>query len=254
MLELLGRGVVNFVTAFGEMVLLVLRSFADLFSGKLHGRNTLAQMARIGVESMLLVLVSAAFIGAVFTVQVTTEFARLGAMRLIGGIVGIAVWRELAPIFTGLVIAGRVGAAISAELGAMMVTEQIDALRAMAVDPQRFLVSPRVIAAVVMVPLLTGMADTVGFLSGLLIAVYAGKVNPNLFFQSAQNMLSSADVFGGLLKAGLFGLVVASVACYNGLQASAGAQSVGNMATRTVVTSFIVIFVLNYIMSILLYS
>jgi phospholipid/cholesterol/gamma-HCH transport system permease protein len=253
-LEVFGKHIVFFVQTFGEMVLMVSRSFKMAVRGDVHWRNVLQQMSRIGVDSTWLVLVTAAFVSAVFTMQVTTEFSRLGAMRLIGGIIGIAVWRELAPVFTGIVIAGRVGASISAELGAMMVTEQVDALKAMAVDPLRYLITPRILAAMIMVPLLTGLADTVGFFSGLLIAMYAGKINPNLFFQSAQNMLAPSDVWGGLIKACLFGMIVAAVACSNGLQATEGAQSVGNVTTRTVVTSFVVIFVLNYILSVVLYS
>ena len=254
MLESIGRPVLRLTEDVGQVVLLLGLSGRAVVTGQLHWRNTLQQLARIGTESVGLILVSSAFIGAVFTVQVTTEFSRLGALKLIGGIVGLAMWRELSPIFTGLVVAGRVGAAITAEIGTMKVSEQIEALRAMAVDPDRYLAVPRIVAALIMVPLLTGVSDVVGFLAGLVIAVYVGKLNPNSYFSSAQNMLSLMDITGGLVKAALFGVLIAAVACHLGARATAGAQGVGSATTRTVVISFMLIFTLNYILSVLLYS
>ena len=254
MLEGIGKQILAFVEGVGGVVLLQLFFMRQLLTGKLHWRNTLQQMSKIGVNSIGLVFVSSVFVGAVFTVQVVTEFSRLGALKLIGGIVGLALWRELGPVFTGLVVAGRVGASITAELGTMKVTDQIDAMRAMAIDPKNFLVAPRVAASIFMMPLLTGLADILGFLAGLFIAVYVGKINPISYFSSAQNMLHTVDIWGGLIKAGFFGLIIGSVACYNGLQATAGSEGVGHMTTRSVVTSFILVFVLNYIMSILIYS
>ena len=254
MLEQLGKKVLDFIELVGSVVLLIIESFRLILSGRLHRRNTVQQMARIGIDSFGLVFVTASFIGAVFTVQVMAEFNRLGAMKLIGGIVGLAMWRELAPVFTGVVVAGRIGAAISAEIGTMEVSEQIDALRAMAINPTQYLAAPRIAAAFFMLPLLTGIADVFGFFAGLLIAIYAGKLNPQSYFSSAQHMLMPIDIWGGMVKASIFGILIGAVACANGFRAAAGAEGVGSVTTKTVVASFILIFILNYVMSVFLYA
>ena len=203
MFTYLGKKSIKFFTDFGQISHLIGQTVIGLFRGKRVMKRTLEQMLLLGVYSIPVTIMTATFVGMAFTLQVVKEFLRFGAAELIGGVVGLAVWRELGPLLTGVVVAGRVGAAISAELGTMKVTEQVEALEAMSQDPAEFLVLPRILACTLMMPLLVGLADIVGFLSGFLIAV-TQNVNPYSYFGSADNMLKMGDITGGLIKALLF--------------------------------------------------
>lgn len=221
----------------------------QILRGRIHWRNTFAQMAFIGVESLPIALLTGLSVGMVFTLQIANEFIRFGATSVIGGVSAIALVRELGPTLTGVVVAGRVGAAIAAELGSMKVTEQIDALLAMAADPVRFLVVPRVIACVLMLPLLAFLSDFVGIAGGFGIAVWVKDIPSEVFLTSIQQLLWPSDIFKGLFKAMIFGLVVGIIGCYQGLNTSNGAQGVGKATTDSVVYSLITIFILNYFLS-----
>lgn len=252
MFTYIGKKVLKFFTDFGQITYLIGQSFKGIFTGKRIFKRTVEQMLVLGVHSIPVTLMTAAFVGMAFTLQVVKEFLRFGAAELIGGVVGLAVWRELGPLLTGVVVAGRVGAAISAELGTMKVTEQVEALESMSQDPAEFLVLPRILACTFMMPLLVGLADIVGFLSGFLVAV-TKNVNPYSYFGSADNMLKMADITGGLIKALLFGFSIAVISSYMGLSAQGGAKGVGEMTTKAVVVSLIVVFILNYVLSLSLY-
>lgn len=229
------------------------KAFGAIFTGKIHLRNTLSQMAIIGVDSLPIALITALAVGMVFSMQVASEFIRFGATSAIGGVAAIAIARELAPVLTGVVVAGRVGASIAAELGAMKVTEQIDALKVMATDPVHYLVVPRLIACLLMLPFLTMLSDILGIAGGGLVAVSLKGINPRLFMDSIQNILQASDVYRGLIKAAFFGIVVAIVGCKQGFSTTTGAQGVGNATTRAVVTSLITIFISNFLLSSILY-
>ncbi|NBV83876.1 ABC transporter permease [bacterium] len=244
-----GRRVIRFFEELGKVTQFFLRTMTVMLTQPIHWRQTLEQMKLLGTNSFWITVVTAIFVGMAFTLQVVREFLKFGAGKMIGGVVGIAFWRELGPLMTGVVVAGRVGAAIAAELGTMKVTEQVEALESMSQDPIRFLVVPRIIAVTLMMPLLVGMADVVGFFGGYIIAVNVGRINPYLYFDSANTMLRVADVSGGLLKAAFFGFLIALISSYMGLHARSGAKGVGDMTTRAVVTSLIVIFVVNYFLS-----
>lgn len=249
----LGRQVNNFFTEWGLIVIFFVRVIRRSFSIKKNFRRSIHQMVDLGVNSLGITVITAAFVGMAFAVQVVREFLRFGAGDMIGGVVALAVWRELGPLLTGVVIAGRVGAAISAELGSMKVTEQVEALEAMGQDPLRYLVVPRVIACAYMMPLLVGLADIVGFFGGFAVATWSGRINPYAYFNSAQTMLYPQDIVGGLVKAFIFGVFIAVISCYMGLKATAGAKSVGDMTTRAVVVSLVTIFILNYFLSVVLF-
>jgi len=253
MFENLGARIIAFFVGFGEISLLCFRVFKDIFRGKIHFRNTIDQMMDIGIRSIPVVFVTAVFVGMVFAIQIVKEFLRFGASALIGGVMGLALWRELVPLLSGVVVAGRIGAAITAELGSMKVTEQIEALESMGQNPITFLVVPRVIATTLMIPLLVGAADIIGFFSGFYVAVSSGNVNPYSYFSSADSMLVLKDIYGGLIKAGLFSFVIAIIGCYMGLRAEGGAKGVGETTTASVVTSLISIFVINYFLSVVIY-
>lgn len=249
----LGYFVIGFLVEIGRLVGLIAQIFKGCFTAKHLVSRTVDQMWLIGVRSLGVTLVTATFVGMAFTVQVLREFTRFGAGELIGGVVGLAVWRELGPLLTGVVIAGRVGASISAELGTMTVTEQVEALEAMSQDPIEYLVVPRVLASLFMVPLLVGIADIFGFLSGYGIVWASHKINPASYFASADTMLHISDITGGLMKAAVFGLIVGIVSCYMGLKAKGGAKGVGEQTTHAVVASLIAIFIINYFMSAMMY-
>ena len=221
---------------------------------KEHYKRTMPQIVLLGIKSLNVTLITALFVGMAFTVQVVREVLRLGAGQLVGYIVGMAIWRELGPLLTGVVFCGRVGAAISAEIGTMKVTEQVEALESMSQNITKYLVLPRVVACSIVMPLLVGLADIVGFLGGFLVSLSTGKINPYSFFMSAQRMLSIMDIAGGLIKAGLFGIVIALISCHMGLKTKGGAKGVGINTTKAVVTSLITVFVLNYFLSLVIFK
>jgi phospholipid/cholesterol/gamma-HCH transport system permease protein len=210
-------------------------------------------MVALGLKSLPIVLLTALFVGMAFSVQVVKEFLKFGAASLIGGIVGLAMWRELAPMMTAVVVAGRVGAAISAEIGTMKVTEQIEALEAMSQDPIDYLVVPRVMACTLIMPLLVGMADITSFFGGFFVSLASGRVNPFEYFDAAQKMLFTSDIYGGLIKAIFFGIAISLISSYVGLNAKSGAKGVGEVTTKAVVYSLMAVFILNYLLSVALY-
>lgn len=252
-LERIGDGTTNALEGWGSLVILAGRAFRQLLSGQLHGRNTLAQLSFIGVDSLPIALLISLSVGMVFTLQIANEFIKYGATSAIGGVVAVALARELTPILVSVVIAGRVGSAIAAELGSMKVTEQIDALEVFAVDPTRYLVTPRLVACLVMVPLLVGLGNMVGIAGGYAIATNLKGISSSLFLTSIQQFLAPEDVFKGMFKAAIFGVLVALIGCYQGLNAKKGAQGVGAATTDAVVYSMIAIFVLNYFLSMVLF-
>lgn len=252
-LEQIGNRTTAALEGIGNLLLLASSCFRLVIAGKLHIRNTITQLAFIGVDSLPIALLISLSVGMVFTLQIANEFIKYGATSAIGGVVSVALARELAPILVSVVIAGRVGSAIAAELGSMKVTEQIDALEVFAVDPTRYLVTPRVVACLVMVPLLVGLGNMVGIAGGWAIATSMKGISSGLFLTSIQQFLSASDVFKGLLKSAIFGVLVALIGCHQGLNAKKGAQGVGAATTDAVVQSMIAIFVLNYILSMLLF-
>jgi phospholipid/cholesterol/gamma-HCH transport system permease protein len=216
-------------------------------------KETVKQMTKLGVDSLPIVVVTTAAAGMVFAVQTAQEFAKLGASDSVGAIVTIAMGRELVPILSGVVVAGRVGAAITAEIGSMKVTEQIDALRVMAVSPVAYLVAPRLWACVLTLPILGIFANVVGSWGGYFVAhAYAG-VSSYSYLNSIKVFCVPFDIVGGLIKCMFFGGIVATVGCHKGLSAVAGAEGVGVATTGSVVLSIIMIFITNYFLSVLLY-
>lgn len=252
MLKSLGKTILNFVTELGHVTILCVSSISKVKGTHNLGSRVVDQLLNLSIRSVPMTIVTSAFVGMAFTLQVTKEFIRFGAGEMIGGIVAMAMWRELSPLITGVVFSGRVGAAISAELGSMKVTEQIDALETLSQSPIKFLVIPRIIACIIGLPLLVGLSDVVGFLSGFIIAKSA-NINPYAYFGSAESMLTIHDIVGGLIKAVVFGFVIAVISSHKGLSAKGGAKGVGIVTTRAVVASLIAVFVLNYFLSTLLF-
>ncbi|MEN9204478.1 MAG: MlaE family lipid ABC transporter permease subunit [Thermostichales cyanobacterium SZTDM-1c_bins_54] len=225
-----------------------------LLRGKIHRRNTLEQLAAVGVESLFIVLLTAVVISGVFTIQVAREFIRFGASSLIGGVLSLALARELTPVITAVILAGRMGSAFAAELGTMKVSEQMDALLLLRTDPVDYLVVPRVIACGVMVPMLALISLVVGLVGGMVICRSAYGIATSQFLNSAQTFLQGWDLWACTIKALVFGVLVAIIGCGWGMTTSGGAKGVGKATTDAVVTSLLAIFVSNFFLSWLLFQ
>ena len=220
-----------------------------LLMGKIHGRNTREQMSIVGPESLLVVLLTATFVGMVFTIQVAREFITFGLVQAVGGVLALSLTRELGPVLTAVIVTGRVCSAFAAEIGTMRVTEQIDALQMLDTDPVDYLVVPRVIACGVMLPVLTVFALVAGIGGGMMVAQVLYDVSFRVFLDSVQTFLSLWDVISTLLKAVVFGVLIAIIGSSWGLTTRGGAKGVGQSTTAAVVTSLLAIFISNFFLS-----
>lgn len=225
-----------------------------LLRGKIHWRNTKEQMAAVGPDSLFIALLTAVFVGAVFTIQVAREFLNFGAGNLVGGVLAVALTRELTPVLTAVILAGRVGSAFAAEIGTMRVTEQIDALLMLKTDPIDYLVIPRVIACCLMLPILTLLSLVTGMLGGLVVATNLYSLADTAFLDSARNLLGIRDIFSAMIKAFCFGLLIAIIGCSWGLTTTGGAKGVGQSTTTAVVTALLIIFISNFFLSWLMFQ
>jgi phospholipid/cholesterol/gamma-HCH transport system permease protein len=218
-------------------------SLTNLSGTPRYVQDTLDQMDDIGVGSLPIVLLSGFFIGAVMVLQTGSQFERFGQTSLTGDVVSLALVRELGPSITGLLVAGRCASGIASELGSMLVTEQVDAMRAMGTDPSRKLVTPRVVASLMTVPLLTTISVFVGLLGGMVASVFSLRLNAFTFWQRAIAALEFSDLMQGFSKSIVFGFILATVGCYQGLTVRGGTQGVGRATTQAVVVSSILIIV-----------
>jgi phospholipid/cholesterol/gamma-HCH transport system permease protein len=233
----------RWVAAVQDYSELSFRALTNLASRPYYFQDTLEQMDDIGVGSLPIILLSGFFIGAVMVLQTGAQFVRFGQTSLTGDIVAIALVRELGPAITGLLVAGRCASGIASELGSMQVTEQVDAMRAMGTDPGRKLVTPRVLATLMMVPLLTALSVFVGLLGGCVASVFSLRLSAIEFWRRAIDALDFADLMQGCSKAVVFGFIVATVGCYKGLTVRGGTQGVGRATTQSVVISSVLIIV-----------
>jgi phospholipid/cholesterol/gamma-HCH transport system permease protein len=225
-----------------------------LLQGKIHKRNTLEQMALVGPESIQIALITAGFVGAVFTIQVAREFINFGATTAVGGVLALALTRELGPVLTAVVLAGRVGSAFAAEIGAMQVTEQIDALYMLKTDPINYLVIPRVLACCFMLPILTILSIIVGMAGGAVVATTMYSIPQSVFLESARNLLGVWDLCTAVIKAVFFGALIAIICCSWGLTTTGGAKGVGQSTTTSIVTALLAIFISNFFLSWLMFQ
>ena len=254
MFDNIGQRIIDTLEEIGDITILSFQTLFYSLKGNFNLKEMLAQMVRVGVDSLPVAVVTAAFVGMVFAVQIASEFVKFGAGNVVGGVMGIAVARELAPALTAVVIAGRVGSAFAAEIGTMAVTEQIDAIYAMGSSPIKHLVVPRFIASTFMLPMLTIFADLVGFFGGYLVSVYVVGINANGYIDSASQLLKLNDITGGIIKAVFFGMIISIIGCYKGLKTKGGAKGVGESTTDSVVYSLMAIFIVNYFLSLVLFK
>lgn len=216
-----------------------------------EARETLGSMVTAGVDSLPVSLVTAMFTGMVLALQtgITLERKMAGISSYLGGMVALSMLRELGPVLTALIVTGRVGSAMAAELGSMRVTEQIDALETLATNPVRYLIVPRVISCVAMLPILTVFADAIGVFGGFLIAKVRFGQSPDLYVDNALSMVQLPDLFSGLTKSLFFGFIIATVSCYKGFTTSGGAEGVGRSTTSAVVISSMAILAADYFLT-----
>lgn len=237
------------VLAVQDYSILSARAVASLLTAPHYIGDLLEQMDLIGVGSLPIVLITGFFIGAVMVLQTSSQFTRFGETALTGDVVSLALVRELGPTITGLLVAGRNSSGMASELGSMLVTEQVDAMRAMGTDPIRKLVTPRVLATVLMLPLLTALSDFVGLVGGFVVASLTLHMSAVEFWTRAVKALEFSDLMQGLAKPLFFGFILATVGCYKGLTVRGGTQGVGRATTQAVVISSVWIIAVDVLLT-----
>lgn len=252
-LSYIGRKTINFTGEVGRGFIMFGQTILWSFRPPVNLRNIIQQMEAIGVNSLPMVLIMALFTGMVLAIQTYTGFKRFNAENYMGTVVALSMTRELGPVLTGLIVAGRAGAAMAAELGTMRVTEQIDALVTLATNPVKYLVVPRFLAGFMMLPLLTVVADATGMAGGYTIAVHVLGVNSVVYIRMTKDFLELNDIYGGLLKSCVFGIIISIVSCYKGFYTQGGAEGVGKATTGAVVLSMMLILIANYFLAVLLF-
>lgn len=249
--------IINKIAAFldyvGGIIILTYQTVVAAFTPPFKPSRFFYQGKRIGFDSLPIVSIVALFTGMILAFQSTYLLKKLSSEIYIANIVALSLVRELGPVFTALVVAGRVGASITAEIGTMTVTEQVDALQTLAANPVKYLVVPRFLAMVIMLPLLVVYTDLVGILGGYLICVYRLGVTSAMYVQMTFDSLVLKDLFSGLLKSIIFAMIIALISCYEGLRTEGGAEGVGRSTTLSVVTSFIMIIAADCLFTALFY-
>ena len=245
----LGRSTLDFLQLIGGVAMFALRGVASIIAPPWFLGQTLRQLTAIGYLSLPVVGLTAVFTGAALALNIYTGGGRFNAEQIMPQIVALGLTRELGPVLAALMLAGRVSAAIAAEIGAMRATEQIDAMQTLSTDPFRYLIAPRLVAAVITLPILTAVADTIGIMGGWLVATRTLDFNPTVYLRNTWDFLQSWDIESGLIKAAVFGFIVALMGCYHGFNASGGARGVGRATTHGVVSAAILIFAADYLMT-----
>ncbi len=229
--------------------LLSVRAIANLFTRPIYFREILLQMDRMGIGSLTIIILTGFFTGAVMAIQSEGALRRYGAVSMTGQLVSLTVIRELGPVLSALMLAGRVGAGIASELGSMVVSEQISAMRSLGTDPTRRLVTPRMIALVLMLPLLTIVCDSVGMFGGWLIAKYKLLISSSQYWADALDAIQFSDLVGTFVKPVVFGFIVSMTGCYVGLRTSGGTEGVGRSTTQAVVSSSVLVLAADFFLN-----
>lgn len=255
MLSRTGLRVSEGIRGFGAFWVFAGQTTAWTFRGMLDRRNwslLYPQLYEVGYRSLPVILITGAFVGMVIAVQAIEQFRAVGLEERMGAVVNLSVVRELGPVLAGIMLAGRIGGALTAELGTMNVTEQIDALRSMGVDPIRYLVVPRVLACFLLTPVLTLYADLTGSLGGWLVSVVQHGVDSGPYWEYTRQAVENFDLFSGLLKSFFFGAALGLISCFRGFYCRPGAEGVGRACTEAFVASFMAILILDYVLAVFL--
>lgn len=253
-LAAVGQIFLGFLEYVGRLAVFSTIALSHCFRPPFHFRLIGRQMIEIGYFSLPVVGLTAIFTGMVLALQSHTGFARFSAEGAVATVVVISITRELGPVLAGLMVAGRIGAAMAAEIGTMRVTEQIDALTTLSTNPFKYLVAPRLLAGILMLPCLVLVADIIGVFGGFVVGAYKLGYNPATYLRSTWEYLEPLDVISGLVKAGVFGFIIALMGCYNGYHSKGGAQGVGQATTNAVVSASILILIFNYVLTALFFD
>lgn len=254
LLAAIGRVTLNFLEATGKLTIFAVTAILSMLRAPIYFRHIGRQMIEIGFYSLPVVGLTAIFTGAVLALQSYTGFSRFAAESSVATVVVLSITRELGPVLAGLMVAGRVGASMAAEIGTMRVTEQIDALSTLSTNPIKYLVAPRLIAGVLMLPCLVIIADIIGILGGYLVGVHSLGFSSGSYMKNTFEYLEYNDVVSGLVKAAVFGFIISLMGCYHGYHSQRGAQGVGAATTNAVVTSSILILLCNYFVTQIFFS
>ncbi|GBQ25438.1 MAG: ABC transporter permease [Acidiphilium sp.] len=245
----LGRFVLSIITLLGELAIFTVAALAGLFRPPFYLRNFGRALMEIGFFSLPVVALTAVFTGMVLALQSYVGFSRFDSSSVIASVVVLSLTRELGPVLAGLMVAGRAGSAMAAELGTMRVTDQIDALSTLSTDPMRYLVTPRLLAGVIALPLLVVVADILGVAGGFLVSTVRLGFDPTAYLQDTLSYLKAADVVSGLIKSAVFGFIIALMGCFHGYRSRGGAQGVGGATTAAVVSASIMILAFDYVLT-----
>jgi phospholipid/cholesterol/gamma-HCH transport system permease protein len=248
-----GRNTIAIIREMGRILILLFQAFVWMALPPYRFKAIVKQMEFVGVKSIFVVVLTGMFTGGVLALQSHHGFRLFGAETLVGSIVALAMTRELGPVLTALMVNGRAGSAMAAELGTMRVTEQIDALYVMATNPVKYLVVPRIIAGIVMLPVLTIVSDFLGILGGYVVGVILLNINSGMFVANILEYLELDDIFHGLTKSAFFGLILTHIGCYKGFYTEGGAEGVGKATTQAVVISSVLILISDYFLTSLMF-
>ncbi|MBN2282312.1 MAG: ABC transporter permease [Deltaproteobacteria bacterium] len=253
LLDKLGRLVLNHVEEMGKILIFFLSTVRWAVRPPLKLRLIFKQMEFVGVKSTFVVVLTGTFTGMVMALQGYYGFSMFNAESLVGSTVALGLTRELGPVLTALMVTARAGSAMAAELGSMRVTEQIDALSVMAANPMKYLVVPRIVAGVIMLPILTILSDFVGILGGYFVGVSVLGINAGAFVNNIYDMVGLDDIYNGLIKAAVFGFILSLFGCYKGFNNEGGAEGVGKATTEAVVLSSVYILVSDYFLTAIMF-
>lgn len=253
LVDLIGAYFINLCNTLGSFFLFLALAVKMLFTKKLSLQKLIDQMEQIGVDSFLIVVLTGTFAGAVLTLQSYIAFKRYGGQEFIGPLIALSMCREIGPVFTGLMVTGRSGSSIAAEIGTMRISEQIDALRTLCINPFSYLVIPRIMAGTLILPFLTIFAMICGIVGGYFVGVYALGINGQQYITGIKKYLELQDIVKGLVKSSAFGLILTWVGSFKGFYASGGARGVGLATTQSVVMGSILILLANYFLTALLF-
>ena len=244
-----GHIILRFLRATGRLGLFTAQAIYNCFTPPLYFKQIIEQLVEIGFYSLPVVALTTFFSGAVIALQTYEGFSQFSAESSVALVVLIAVLRELAPVMAGLMVAGRIGAAMAAEIGTMRVTEQIDAMITLSTNPFKYLIVPRILVSVIILPVLVLIGDVIGICGGYLVGIYKLDFNSVSYLNSTWTNLTTGDITTGMVKAAVFGFIVALLGCYHGFNSKGGAQGVGSATTNAVVSASILILIANYILT-----
>ncbi len=253
-INFIGRSTMDLLDMVGSFFIFLFNTFKTLFTTKLNTEQLFIQMKRIGVDSFLIIFLTGLSTGLALALQTYIGFHRFGIEEFIGTVVTLGMTRELGPVLTGLMVTGRAGSAMAAEIGTMQITEQIDAIKTLCINPYQYLIVPRVLAGIIIMPFLAIISMICGVIGGYIYCVNVIGLNPESYITSIQQFVELSDINGGLIKSSFFGLILSWVGSYNGYLTRGGALGVGISTTRSVVIGSIMILISNYFLSSFLHA